>query len=264
MNDASPNPPVHLAHGDVRAEIVPARGALVSALSVGDIEVLYLDRATLDDPSKNVRGGIPVLFPFAGAVPEGRFEPAGTQMRQHGFGRDKAWRVVAQRPDAVWLRLAQDTETQTHFPYAFEADYAVRLLPRGLQVELTVEATGARGVPLSPGWHPYFCCPADAKSSVTGTVPGLRPEAFTEDAVFDFGLEAPISGRTMFEVPGLGHLRLEASPELRHLQFWSQPGKPFICLEPFFGPAGTVNTDRRLELAPGRAVTLWMRIEVEA
>ena len=29
--------------------------------------------------------------------------------------------------------------------------------------------------------------------------------------------------------PGAGPLALDASPELRHVQFWSQPGKPFIC-----------------------------------
>ena len=55
-----------LTHGDVAASLVPERGAIVTALRVGDRDVLYLDRATLEDPTKNVRGGIPVLFPYAG------------------------------------------------------------------------------------------------------------------------------------------------------------------------------------------------------
>ena len=59
---------ITLTEGDTRVEIAPARGALVTRLVVKGQELLYLDRATLDDPSKNVRGGIPVLFPFAGRL----------------------------------------------------------------------------------------------------------------------------------------------------------------------------------------------------
>jgi galactose mutarotase-like enzyme len=50
---------------------------------------------------------------------------------------------------------------------------------------------------------------------------------------------------------------------MRHLQCWSQPGKPFVCLEPFFGPAGTVNTEARAWVPARSARTFWMRIELE-
>ena len=59
-------------------------------------------------------------------------------------------------------------------------------------------------------------------------------------------------------------LRLSFSPAMRHLQLWSQPGKDFICLEPFYGPNNTVNTDRRHEVPPGQARDFWMRLELEA
>src|SRR6185503_6260553 len=101
------------------------------------------------------------------------------------------------------------------------------------------------------------------KGRVRGDVPGLDREHMGDDAEFDFGLPAPATGRAGFEVPGLGRLHLRASPSMRHLQFWSQPGKDFVCLEPFWGPNGTVNTGRRLDLAPGEARDLWMRIEVD-
>ena len=51
---------------------------------------------------------------------------------------------------------------------------------------------------------------------------------------------------------------------MRHLQLWSQPGRDFICLEPFYGPNNTVNTDRRHDVPPGQARDFWMRIEIEA
>jgi len=251
-----------LEHGSVRAEIVPERGAIVTGLRVAGNEVLYLDRATLDDPSKNIRGGIPVLFPFAGRLPDELFLPAGTKMKQHGFGRNKAWRVTEKRSDLLRLRLAQDAETAAQYPYTYDAEQTVALLPCGLHVELLVHNRGAPPLPVSPGWHPYLNCPAAKKTEVTCDVPGLAPDALTNEREFDFGLVAPATGRTRFQIPTLGALAISSSPEMRHFQFWSQPGKDFICLEPFYGPPNTINTPARLDVPPAAARALWMRIEL--
>jgi galactose mutarotase-like enzyme len=255
---------ITLASGEVTVQVAPGRGGIVSGLAVGGSEVLYLDRATLDDPTKNVRGGIPILFPFAGKLEDERFRPAGTRMKQHGFGRNKPWTVRAKSGDALRLALLPDDETRAQYPYDFEVEYGVQVLPRGLQVELVVFNRGPKPLPVSPGWHPYFHCPAARKAEVTGDVPGLRPaEQFSDAREFDFGLEAPANGRARFDLPGLGGLRLSFSPAMRHLQLWSQPGRDFVCLEPFYGPNNTVNTDRRMDVPPGQARDFWMRIERE-
>jgi len=97
---------------------------------------------------------------------------------------------------------------------------------------------------------------------VRGDVAGFTPDRLGDEREFDFGISAPISGRATFELPGTGKVRLSVSPEMRHLQFWSQPGKPFICLEPFHGPANTVNTDGRAWVPSNQARTYWMRLEL--
>src|SRR4051794_23759870 len=76
-----------------RVEVIPERCALVTSFRVGDREVLYLDPATLVDPAKNVRGGIPVLFPMAGKLANERYAVDGREysMKQHGFARNRAW-----------------------------------------------------------------------------------------------------------------------------------------------------------------------------
>src|SRR5215469_14707579 len=89
---------ITIQHGEVEAKIAPARGALISALEVGDKQVLFLDRATFEDQTKNVRGGIPVLFPYAGKLDGGRLRVSGAEMGQHGFGRNRAWEVKEQKP----------------------------------------------------------------------------------------------------------------------------------------------------------------------
>ena len=101
------------------AQIVPARGGIVTALAVGGRDLLFLDRATLEDPAKNVRGGIPILFPFAGKLEDERFLPAGTRMKQHGFGRNKPWAVRAQSAEpCAWAscrttRRGRNTRTRS-------------------------------------------------------------------------------------------------------------------------------------------------------
>lgn len=88
---------------------------------------------------------------------------------------------------------------------------------------------------------------------------GVRPGTTDDEHEFDFGMPAPVDGRSRFTPPGIA---LEASPDLRHLQMWSQPGKPFVCIEPFFGPAGTINTEQRGWVRAGTARSFWMRIRV--
>ena len=130
-----------------------------------------------------------------------------------------------------------------------------------------VHNRGPRPLPVSPGWHPYFRCPAARKArGHRATCAGLRPaDQFDERPGVRFRPRgARSSGRARFELPGLGGLRLSFSPAMRHLQLWSQPGRDFVCLEPFFGPNDTVNTDRRMDVPPGQARDFWMRIEVEA
>ena len=131
---------VALASGEVTAEVVPARGALVTALRIGGKDVLYLDQATLADPTKNVRGGIPLLFPFAGKLADETFALTGTKMKQHGFGRNRAWSVTERDATSVRMTLAADAETRAQWPYAFTAHHTVMLVPRGLQLELTIVA----------------------------------------------------------------------------------------------------------------------------
>jgi galactose mutarotase-like enzyme len=256
-------PAITLSHAGVTAQVVPARGAIVSSLAVGEKELLYLDRTTLDDATKNVRGGIPVLFPYAGKLADETLLATGTKMKQHGFGRNRPWVVREQRNDYLALALDQDADTRAQYPYDHEATTSLRLLARGLEIELSVENKGTRPMPLSPGWHPYFRCPAARKNQVTGDVAGFSSDQFSDEREFDFGLEAPLSGKARFSVPGLGSLRISFSPEMRHVQFWSQPGKDFVCIEPFLGPANTINTAKRLELAPGTATALIVRIELE-
>lgn len=253
-----------LEYGGVSARAAPARGGLITALSIAGRDLLFMDRSTLLDPAKSVRGGIPLLFPFAGRLDGDRLIHAGSTMKQHGFARNKAWTVIEQRPGFVRLGLDDDAETRQVYPHTFRIEQALTVLPQGLQVELLIHNRGTAPMPIAPGWHPYFPCPSAARPRVRPHgVDHLDPARFTPDTEFDFGVTAPADGRADFDIPGLGRLRLRFSPEMGFLQCWGLPGRDFICLEPFLGPNNTINTPARLDVAPGRAQVLWMRVELD-
>jgi galactose mutarotase-like enzyme len=245
-----------LTLGDTVVELVPARGAIVTRVRTGGTEILYLDRDTLRDPSKNVRGGIPVLFPFAGKLENDRLtavRPA--TIKQHGFGRNVAWRVAAKSEHEAMLEIEATDATRTAYPFAFRFRHRVTALADGVELALTADNLDEVPLPMAPGWHPYFnCAPAD-KARVTGDLAGFDPSRLTDEREFDFGLARSSDEPARFRIPGTGEITIAPDRSLRHVQLWSLPGKPFVCIEPFLGPAGTINGPARDEVPPGGSHT---------
>src|SRR5687767_11520185 len=110
-----------LVDGSSVVEIAPERGGMVTRMSVDGRELFYLDEATFRDETKNVRGGNPVLFPSPGPLANERFTWGGRSgsMKQHGFARNRAWKVVGEGE----LELRSDDATRAQFPW----DFVVRL-----------------------------------------------------------------------------------------------------------------------------------------
>ncbi len=49
-------------------KLVPARGGIITEWVLAGKPVLYMDPTTLLDTTKNVRGGMPILFPVCGPL----------------------------------------------------------------------------------------------------------------------------------------------------------------------------------------------------
>lgn len=253
---------IELRAGTTAASVAPARGGLVTAFRIGAREVLFLDRATLTDPTANVRGGIPLLFPNAGPLAGGRFADKGTALPQHGFARRHPWQVVEQAADRLVMRLPDAPEIQAQYPYRFALTATVAVTERRLRFSLTVANQGNEPLPIAPGWHPYLAVPHAAKGRITSRFLGPLWSRITDDAEFVFAV--PFDDPCDLTLPPDGlRLALTASPEVRVLQQWSLPGQDFVCFEPFLGPNDALNhPGQRRNLPPGAAQTLWMEIAV--
>ncbi len=252
---------ISLSAGDAVAEIVPERGAICTRLRLGGSELLFLDPRTLADPARNVRGGIPILFPIAGKpVPP---------LQQHGFARNMAWESIEENV----CRLRSSEATRALFPHDFELTAAFTLSTLSLRLDFSLRNTGKAPMPLHFGLHPYFHA-ADKRAAwiETDATLAIDNRSGAEGAMqrLDFDvdeldlalLDHEDDGTTLHRGEGPA-VQLRWSPRFRTLVLWTLRGRDFICVEPWTAPGLALATgEGLLQLAPGEATSPWLEISI--
>ena len=121
-------------------------GAHVTAwVPTGEEPALWLSPTSQFAPEAAIRGGIPLCFPWFGALAADPSAPA------HGFARLRDWELVSALSSgdavSVTLRLSDDETTRgTPWPHAFEADYTVTV---GRDLTLSLTVTNRDDVPIT-------------------------------------------------------------------------------------------------------------------
>jgi galactose mutarotase-like enzyme len=237
--------------------------------------VLYLDDATLRDPTKNVRGGVPVLFPSPGKLVDDAWAYGGRHgaMKQHGFARNLAWQVVRADAREATLRLAADDATRAQFPWDFTVEHTIGMHGHAVRLAQHVTNHSRDAMPFGFGFHPYFFV-RDADKPATRIATGAT-RAFDNVAKREIALAGPIdlaqpevdlhlidhgSTASTLASPGLS-VEVRGSAEYTQWVVWTLAGKDFVCLEPWTCPANALNTGAHLiVLAPGASRTMWIEI----
>lgn len=261
---------------DSTVALAPSRGGIVTRFLVGDRPVLYLDESTLLNPTKNIRGGVPVLFPSPGALAGERFRhgDAAGSMKQHGFARQRPWTVAARDESSVTLTLASDEVTRAQFPWDFALTFRYWLEGTRLHISQHVENRSASAMPFAMGFHPYFFVPDGEKARASIGTTATR--AFDNTTKTTAALVGPID-LTLAEVdlhldehatlrlPDGHRVVVSASPEYRRWVLWTLRSRDFVCLEPWTAPGDALNTgDGLIVLSPGEAHKLWTEIALLA
>lgn len=262
-----PLPQWQLTDGDAVVRVAPARGALVSSYVVGGEPVLFLDEATFNDPTKNVRGGVPLLFPCAGKP------PPGSALKQHGFARNRAWEPVSAIADdataRLECRLTSTAETRAEWPFDFEVRFAVSLFDERLMLEWAFTNASPAPMPLHFGIHPYFVVGPKDRVRVSGAT-GLafdntrgveRPVDAIDFSAGEVDLHfTPFEGGGATLERGDGRqVKLSWTEHFSTLVLWTLPGKPFVCVEPWTAQGAA---PAKLHVPPGAterlAVACWL------
>ncbi len=249
--------------------VAPARGGMVTRFSVRGVPVLFLDESTLRDPSKSVRGGVPVCFPIAGKLPEGRYSVGGKSyaLKQHGFARDLPWTVIGESIHdgaSVTLGLTASDATRAVYPFEFALRFTYRLRGAVLSIEQVFENRGRSPMPMHPGLHPYFYVPDAAKAGAriaTDATHGYDNRTGREVTVpkpldlagheVDMFLLDHTPRETVLTRPALPGVRLAFGSDQQVLVVWTLPGRDFVCVEPWRARAGALADGTAPEVAPG-------------
>ena len=264
-----------------RLEVVPERGGIITRWQVRGQELLYLDGDRFADPSLSVRGGIPILFPICGNLPNNAYTHQGKTytLKQHGFARDLPWTVSDHPPqDGITLTLTSNNQTYAIYPFDFELNFTYRLQGNALLIQQRYTNRSPEPMPFSTGLHPYFAVSdaAAEKNQLQFDIPATQLTNQIDQTQhpfsgqFDFEqAEIDVAFRQMARqaasVTHSGHrLTLSYDSIYATLVFWTVKGKDYYCLEPWSAPRNALNSGKDLTwLNPGAVIETEVKLSVE-
>lgn len=227
---------------DSEVSFCPERGGIITSIKIKGKEILYLDEETFKNSEVNVKGGVPILFPNAGQIPdEIKFENL-KNLKQHGFARDSKFNSE-KTTDGFKENLISNSNTKEVYPYDFNLSLDCHFgKDNSFSIIQTVENTGENEMPISSGFHPYFKVPSEQKNNIKFNFKGGD---FVEEqvAVWANGKAVSIENPNTpleVEIPGLGILVFNISKEYQRIWVWSQEGKDFVCIEPVMRDKGGI------------------------
>jgi galactose mutarotase-like enzyme len=249
-------------------EVVPERGGIITSWQVGGKPILYMDTKRFADPSLSIRGGIPILFPICGNLPNDTYthDDRVYKLKQHGFARDLAWQVSERSTEdkaSLTLVLESNDRTRPSYPFDFQVAFTYQLQGNSLTIYQRYTNLSQSVMPFAAGFHPYFAV-ADKRQlqfnlPVTQLWDHLTQSAQPYPGYFDYDLDQvdvafldfPATSTTVRDRSQNLSLTLSYSPSFTTLVFWTVRGKDYYCLEPWTAARNAMNTgDRLIRLAP--------------
>ncbi|MHB2020606.1 MAG: aldose epimerase family protein [Candidatus Xenobia bacterium] len=249
--------------------IAPARGGLLFSFVVDGRETFFLDRDSFTDPSKNVRGGNPILFPIAGPLQDNQitFDGQPYSMKQHGVARLFPWTVTStgtQDAASLTMELAANAETKAVFPWDFLLRFTYELNGTELRLRQEYHNRSSSPMPMHIGFHPYFSI-AD-KKRVGFDIPATELQDTTNwtnahyNGTFNFDQDVidvvflDVAEREASLVDFVDQVRVSIQYDraFKYLVFWTVKDAPFCCIEPWSGRRFSLNRGQDvLHVAPG-------------
>lgn len=260
-------------------EVVPERGGIATKWGVNGRELLYLDAERFTHPELTVRGGIPILFPICGNLPNNvyTYQDREYTLKQHGFARDLPWEVISQSTEdaaSITLQLTSNEQTKQVYPFDFTLAFTYQLTQDTLKILQSYTNHSAEPMLFSAGFHPYFA--VEDKSQLEFAIPAseytdqrtreifayrnhLDLEQDELDLAFSY-MSANFARVVDFRTET--QIYLQFAPEFNTFVFWTVKEKPFYCIEPWTAGRNALNTsDRIIKLAPNATLDTWVQLQ---
>jgi galactose mutarotase-like enzyme len=277
-----------IQEGESRLILSPGHGARILTWQQQGREVIHWPATADWQNILKVRGGNPILFPFAARhFVDGKkdlwrdAQGVVRPMPQHGFARDAKFAVVEEEGPAVRLRLTDSEATRNDYPFAFQFDVVMTLLAPA-QLEIRFETTNRATAPLPyyaghhfylaiphaerGGWTLDLPCEAWGRQKPNGAIAHETPNAemlrLDDPAIIDrfqikpraerITLAHGESGRSLvFDLGAPGSVPWYA------VTTWTEaPDSDFFCVEPWLGLPNAIHHGEGLRwIDPGAMET---------
>ena len=224
------------------------RGGIITSIKLHGQEILYLDQATFQDKTLNIKGGIPILFPNAGPIESSNFP----NLKQHGFARDSNKWLAIKTHDGFKETLTSEKENLTSYPYNFILSIEGHLKNNGsFTIKQKVDNLEKdKELPISMGLHPYFKVSNEDKKNIKFNFEGGKLIEKQVD-IWANGKAVSIDNPKIqdsfavmeISIPNIGTLVIDASSEYQKIWVWSMKDKDFFCVEPVMRNKGGLVND---------------------
>ncbi|MBX7242228.1 MAG: aldose 1-epimerase family protein [Bacteroidia bacterium] len=224
----------------------------------------------------------PLLFPVVGKLKENQYYVNGVRypMNQHGFVRDMEFDFIGKTANQLIYWIKDNTETQKQYPFLFELRVIYTLIENKVSIRYLVKNIDTIPMYFTLGGHPAFKCPIKEgdifqdyylefeknetvnRHFLEGGLIGNRVEnfldntskiplhidLFREDAIVLKDLQSRKISLKSAKHNNSITIHFDDFP---YVGIWTQPGAPFICLEPWKGLADTISPTGDIKDKPG-------------
>jgi len=259
--------------------ICPERGGIVTSLGFNGQEILYLNKETFNDPARNVRGGIPILFPICDRLSEGVYEIDGKsyQLNNHGFARNACWEVLESNEEECFIKLglSSNPETKAVYPFDFQLTFTFQLQKQQFTIYQEYQNRSEQNMPMYAGFHPYFLThdkyivlQTDANHYLDmhdRSQKKYKGSFHLETTTEAFILTDAKQKNIHFSLSSAAkRVVLTYGKEFHYVAVWSEPGKEFVCIEPWMAKPNSFNTREDLIFVkPNETLRTFFTISLE-
>ncbi|CAN5486754.1 aldose 1-epimerase family protein [soil metagenome] len=252
-------------------------GAELSSIYSKESNLEYLWQAGSAWPKQ-----APVLFPIVGQLKDNKYSYNGKDysLNRHGFAREQEFEVFDHNETSATFVLSSNEKTLASYPFQFNFYVIYELIGDRLDVHYKVENDGDTEMFYSVGGHPAFNIPliqgstysdyklrfnqpvtADRWLLENGFISNESIPFFEDQTMLELSKDLFIDDALVFKAIGassvslrLGGSRHGFTMQLNncpYLGIWAAKEADFICIEPWWGIADSVNANGELSTKEG-------------
>lgn len=235
-------------------------------------------------------GRNPILFPIVGNTYNKKYTLYGKEYAfktNHGFTRNAKFKCVKSDGNEIIMRLEDDEDTYSQYPFHFTLDAIYKLDGKVLTITYVITNNDEKDMPFGFGLHPAFNCPLNENETIKDYYIKFTNNEDNKNLIGDFELKGDridlsyeiFEGNETIVFENINSLYVSltngkngvkvSAMGYRWFAIWTKNNFPFVCLEPWHSHTDfeevKVDFDKRegtIILKPNNSYTTSYTIEI--